>query len=352
MKKAVFLIFLVFAFTSCNRVLTFHMDVLRAGAFITPSDKSSILFVDNSGRQPEWFGHKLQLNYKYSRDTVFNTDSLSDFVLRSVSKQVLNKGFFSTVKICGRQDNKFRCNMNDKFLDATLLTPMQVTSLSDSAHVDILVSLDRMVIQSKTNIKPFNYLFMATRDVSLNTVWRIFDVKADTLLTQFQYNDSLYWEKYSTKSFDAVKNELPKLEERLPEIAEVLGERISPILSPHWESVSRPYFSSGSYRMLHAVDCIRQDDWEGAAILWKDEFDKGFGKSVYHAAMNMILYAEYLQNPNEALVWCEKAEKAMKDRSSRVTVYDRWLLESWKQILKVRSAEFEMLKIYLNDPKN
>jgi len=352
MKKAVFLLFVVLAFMSCNSVLTFRMDVLRSGVVIVPSGNSSILFVDNSGLQPQWFGHTLNLNSKYAKDTVFNTDSLSDLVLKSVSKAVLSKGFFSAVKICDRDENEFHKNMDDKFLDANILTPIQVLDLADSAHVDLLISLDRMIIQSKSNDQTFDLIFKATRDVSLNTVWRIFDVKVDTLLAQLQYNDSLFWEKYSTKSLDAVKKELPRMEETLPEIADVLGERISPILSPHWESVSRPYFSSGSYRMLYAVDCVRQNDWEGAAVLWKEEFNKGFGKSVYHAAMNMILYAEYLQDPNKALVWCEKADLAMRDHSSSVTAYDRWLLESWKKILRVRSAEFEMLKFLLNDPQN
>jgi len=351
MKKAVFFIFVAFVFFSCNNVLTFRMDILRPGAFVVPSDTCSILFVDNSGIQPKWFGHTLHLNSAYSKDTTLNTDSLSDLVLASVSKRVLDKGFFNTVKNCDRSQNKYVNNLGDKYLDAKSLSLKQVVGLSDSANVDILVSLDRMIIQSKSNVQNFSYVYKVTRDVSLNTVWRIFDVKADTLLSQFQYNDSLFWEKYSTKSLNTVKDELPKLEETLPEIADVLGERIALIISPHWESVSRPYFSSGGYRMLHAVDCVRLDDWEGAATLWKEEFEKGFGKSVYHAAMNMILYAEYQTNPKEALIWYEKAEKNMTDRSLGISVYDRWLLESWKQILRVRSAEYDWLKINFNSPK-
>jgi hypothetical protein len=352
MRKIIFLMFMAFTLASCNSVLIYQMDILRPGYFMVPSDTSSIILVDNSGIQPANVGHTYCIDSIYFKDTTFNTEPLSGILLESLLKNMSNKGFFQKEKLCKRDENKFKKKTYADFLESKMLKPQQIAELSDSGNIDVLVSLDRLILQSRTNVQTGDYLSRATRDVTINSIWRVFNVKADSLLSQFQYNDSLFWENYSYEDTISAEKKLPAMEETLPEIGTLLGEKLSLIMSPHWETVSRPYFSTGSFRMKFAVDCIRQNDWEGAAAWWKEEYVKGFGKSVYRAAMNMMLYAEFLHDPIEALGWCDRAIKAMSDCPFKVPAYDQWLLQDWKKVLLIRSADYEKFRVYFKDKWN
>ena len=349
MRKLFFSIVVAFTLTACNSVLRFQMDVLRPGCIVSPLDKNSILLIDNSGIQPSQIGHAFYENFIYVNDTVFETEPLSGFLLESVSGYLPQEGFYKNVGLCKRTENRYRSNSS--FAGASMFTPQQVKLVVDSGKVDLLVSLDRMLIKSKTNVYPSDYNFRSTRDVQVSTVWRVFDVKADSLLTEFQYKDSLYWECFSYRPDSALKK-LPDFQKMLPEIGDYIGDRVAWILGPHWEKVERLYFSTGSFRMKYAVDCVRRNDWEGAAALWREEFDKGFGRSVYRAAMNMMLYSEYLKDPNEALAWSKKVQKVISDFPFGATLYDQWLFLDWVESLRVRSKEFDALKIYFKGVKN
>ena len=344
-------VLMVVILSSCNSVLVYHMDVLRPGAFVASSDKNSILLADNSGIQPPQFGHVILESNRYKQDTSFQTKPLSGILLKSVSDYLWNEHCYKQISLCERKDNPFRKDGEEDFLHSGKLTAPQIKTLGKSGRVDLLVSLDRLVIFSKTNVRPYDVLFRATRDVAVNSVWRVFDVSTDSLLAQFQYNDSLYWEAFSNGPKSAMKA-LPPMEETLPEIGDVVGGHVYKFFGPYWESVARSYFSSGSFRMNYAADCVHQNDWEGAAALWKEEFVKGSGRSVYRAAINMMLYSEFSGDPNEALAWGKKAEEAMGKLKSGATVSDRLLYWAYLDSLRTRALEFEKLKVYFNGHLN
>ena len=344
MRKLLFPAILAFALSSCNSVLVCHMDVLSPGYFVTSPDKDSVLLVDNSGIQPSGLGHSVLELYRYKKDTSFNTEPLSGSLLKSVSENLLRQGSYNDVRICSRLQNGFARFKDFKL--ATLLTNPQVRALNDSVKAKLLISLDRLVVMSLTNVYPYEGAFRSTRDVKVNTVWSVIDLSPDSLVSHFQCNDSLYWEKFADNPSFAVA-ELPALEKCLPEIGDYVGGQVSRYLGVHWDTVDRYYFSSGSYRMKYAVDCLRNNDWEKAGALWKEEYERGFGRSVYRAAMNMMLYAEYTGNPMDALAWSVKAEDAIKRFALGPTEIDSYILEESKAVLQTRAADYEKLKMYL-----
>jgi len=327
------------------------MDVLRPAYSIVPTDNKSLLLIDNSGLQPTDFAHSYTEEGVYKSDTSFNTDTLSTLILESVSEIVSDQHFYDQVDVCDRKNNPFRKDRNRDYYEATMLTPSQIHELSDSGKVNVLVSLDQVIIQTKTNMSTNDYIYAATRDVKVYTAWSAFDVKADTLLSQFQYLDSLYWVNYDVKAHSAISR-LPGMESTLPEIGDVLAEKLAMIVSPYWETVNRVYYTSGSVRMKYAVDCLRNDDWEGAATLWREEFENGFGRSTYRAALNMMLYEEFVHTPDEALAWVAKVEKAMNECILGATDYDNWYFGRLKEFLQVRSIEYTKLKRFLVENQN
>ncbi|MCX6309611.1 MAG: hypothetical protein NTY32_12530, partial [Bacteroidia bacterium] len=89
-----------------------------------------------------------------------------------------------------------------------------------------------------------------------------------------------------------------------------------------------------------------------AAELWKTEYLKGFLRSKYRAAINMMFYEEVKGNPKEALAWEEKAEAAMLLCPLGGSEYDITMLELWKKTLEDRIKDFQKLKIYFDGNLN
>ncbi|MDD4922538.1 MAG: DUF6340 family protein [Bacteroidales bacterium] len=351
MRKLVKLLVSVFVtviFSSCNSFMVYHMDVLRPGVFVTSSDKKSVLLVDNTGIQPPDFGHAVFEYSRYIQNASFDTEKTSGYLLESVSENLLKENVYQQISISKRQDHDFKKNIDGAYLRSNSLTPALIKKLGDSGDFDLLISLDRLVLHSKTDVRPYEYMHRATRDIFVNSVWRVYDLGADTLLAQFQYNDSLFWENFAPGAKSAAKL-LPPMENTLQEIGEYVGEHVSPCFGPFWQSVDRQYFCTGSYRMTYAADLVRQNDWECAAVLWQEEFDKGFGRSVYRAAMNMMLYFDFSGNPKESLVWGKKAESVMEKFFSRPTPEDQLFYLNYSRLLQKRLVEVDQLKRYFKE---
>jgi hypothetical protein len=77
--------------------------------------------------------------------------------------------------------------------------------------------------------------------------------------------------------------------------------------------------------------------------LWQEEFDKGFGRSVYRSAMNMMLYYEYQDKPEEALIWGERAKTSFDSHFMHGSAWDRQVLSAYITYLQLRKEELSKL---------
>jgi len=336
-------LFFPFLLMSCHSALIYHMDILHPGGYTNFTQGSTVILVDNAAVQPANIGHIMSQDFIYKNDNVFSTESLSQDLLKSLSIKMTCENFYKQIQVSQNIENKLKKNATKSFLRATPLSKEQVKVLGNSSKSDVLISLDRLFVYSITNAQPYDDLVRATRDVIVNTVWRVYDLKADTLLKQFQLKDSLYWESFSPYSELALRA-LPVFKESLPEISDVVASHTSTLLGPYWESVERNYFCSGSFRMKVASDCLRSENWDKAAEYWHLEIQKGSGKSVYRAAMNLMLYFEFIGDSDTALLWAEKAGTYMSKNHSKVNPIDVELLKRWSVVLQKRSMENKMLK--------
>lgn len=337
--------------SSCSNMQVFRMEVLTPGFVVVPSQKGNIVMVDNTGMQPNNVGHLFQLNSKYAGDTAFNTKPLSGLLISSLSNYLLREGFYKRITPIFRDEMPTGKTGEEDYVRSARLSNAEIMKISQDTSVHLLFSLDRLLTKTTTNVYYTGETYAATRDVWVNTVWRIYDLDVDTLVTQFQYNDSLYWRKFSD-SPRMVSKMLPDMNEALPEIGDVVAEHLNKFLGPHWETEKREYFSSGGFRMKLAADLVRKEQMDAAAELWKEEFLKGFFRSRYRAAINMMLFEEVKGNPNDALVWEGKAEKALEECPIGGADNDVILLKHWKIVLKERIKDFQTLKIYFDGNLN
>ncbi len=350
-KGLLFILIITLLASSCSNVQLFRMEVLKPGYVVVPSQKTNIVLVDNTGIQPRDIGHVVKVSFKTIGDTAFNTEPLSGMLLNSLSKYLQKEGFYQKITPIYRNEMFPGKTGEDDFQRSARLSNSKIMEFSRDTSVHLLFSLDRLLTKTTTNTFYTGETFAATRDVWVNTVWRVYDLDVDTVVAQFQYNDSLYWKKLSPNSFVVTKS-LPEMDAVLPEIGDVVAENLHAFLGPHWVTEKREYFCSGSYRMTMAADLVRKNLIDQAAELWKIEFSKGFLRSKYRAAINMMLYEEVKGNPNEALLWEAKAETSMQECPMGGADYDVALLTQWKSILNDRLKEIQKLKIYFDGNLN
>lgn len=320
------------------------MEVLSPGYFMAPVGKKGVVFVDNTGKQPSEYGHTICKDGKYVSDTTFETSSLPFEVVNYMSAYLGNENYYKNVKVAPESWLKPSKNIPLGFLRPDPLNNEQKNAIRDSSDADLLISLDKLVISTKTDVKMIDSYFRSSRDVMVNSVWRIIDLNADTLCLQFQHNDSLYWERWDIAPTLALR-QLPGVEETIPEIADYVADNIYRIFGPYWKKINRNYYVTGGYRMSLAADRVLNNDWDGAAVIWQDEYNKGFGRSPYRAAMNMMLYYEYLDKPEEAVAWGEKAKLKMDKGIFKGNESDRQVLSAYIEYLNKRKVELSELNI-------
>ncbi len=351
MKKLVVLLLIIttFMLPSCRTMMVYRMEVLRPGYMDIPKGYKKVMLVDNAGRQLPEIGHKYYEFGRFVKDTSFVTDSLSTMVMSFLKSDLDNVGYYDEVNIASDLWLKSYKTEPMDFMRPDGLVNRQKDALRDSSDADYWISLDRLIVKTKTNERPYdNQYHFAVRDVVVNSVWRVTDAKADTVCLLFQHNDSIFWKRWANDEVNALRS-LPEFRSTLPEIADYVASRIYQIFGPYWDQIERFYYCSGSQRMILAVDCIRDDDWEGATGLWKDEYFKGFGKSVYRAAMNMMLYYETIDKPDEALEWASKAKDAMNKPFSKSTFTDWQVFNDYLTYLELRKEELIRLKAGIDD---
>lgn len=351
LKNALFLLIMLLLASSCTNMQLFKMDILQPGYIVVPSQKGNIVVVDNSAVQPNNAGHVVKVNFKTVGDTAFNTEPLSGFLISSLNNYLLKEGFYKQITPILRSQFVPGKTGEDDFLRSARLSNAQLIEISKDTSIHLLFSLDRLLTKTTTNTYFTGETFAAARDVWVNSVWRIYDLDVDTLIAQFQYNDSLYWIKYNVSAYSALRM-LPKMADVLPEIGDVVAEHLNKFMGPHWVTEAREYFSTGSYRMKMAADLVRKERIGSAAELWAVEFERGFMRTKYRAAINMMLYEEVMGNPVKAMKWVDKAAEAMRQCPIGASDYDQELLRRWKTGLKDRLVDFEKLKIYFDGTLN
>lgn len=334
--------------TSCKTMIDFDMEILHPGYLKTQSGIKDVLLVDNAGKQPSLSGHKYYEYGVFKNDTVQVTDSLSTYILDFVSSYLTDEGYFNNINVA--PSSWLRPTKTDSldFLRPDALNNFQKKVLRDSIDTGYLISLDRLIVKTKMNKVRYDInMQFGTRDVIVNSVWRVIDAKQDTLCLLFQHNDSLFWEKWASGDKNPVSL-IPDFKSTLPEIADYVALRVFRIFGPYWEKMQRSFYCNGSFRMNLAVDCIRDKNFDEAFALWKDEYEKGFGKSVYRAAMNIMIYYQYLDMPDEALLWAENAKLAI-DKAIFYDVGDKFLLDSSFEYIRQRKLELSMLNVKNGD---
>lgn len=295
MKKSIALITWVLGMllTACSSIQTISFDQLQAGDVSFPNEVRKVAIVNNMPViEPENTSRGV-ISPELEGDGKIATEHLAE--------NVANVNYFDQVIIC---DSAFRAT--DTVPRANVvLTKEEVDRLAEELGVDMILSFDRLNIQTRSGVIFYSDypLPVSSVDAVVSPVIRAYVPQRDKPLFAVAKQDTISWDASD-----------PQLSDKkiVAEASEYAAFMPIDHLLPHWNEVLRPYFDGGCVEMRDAGVCLRENDWDGARDLWQTAYEKRKGQQKMKAAFNLALYYEMKDDIARAKEWLRKAEELAK----------------------------------------
>ncbi len=221
----------------------------------------------------------------------------------TLAESIAKENYFDEVVIC---DSALRAN--DIHLRESALSQNEVKELTQKLNVDLLISLESILLRSKRTIRFASQLgsYWGAVDVKVYPVVRIYLPSRSGPMATLLSNDSIFWEEMGSEPY--VRSKLINDSLMIKEASEFAGTLPVKSLIPYWKTDLRCYFSGGTVSLRDAHSYIRDKNWEKAYEIWYKEFQSTKdSKKKMRFAHNITLYYELADKLHEAEEWATKA---------------------------------------------
>jgi len=325
----------VFLLTSCAGIQTLTIQTQEPAQVTLPTKVEKLLVVDNTANQPFDIGHtKMQLGRKQAEKVSVRTDSLSLIYTEALTQFLNEEGFYDIVML---HNEPMRAD--SEYWREDPIAPEKMQELKEASGADAVVSLDKLLIASDWEDlflqQGYPYSKMTGK---ISSTLRVYMPTQEGLIPTVQYIDSLYWEGFDISSDGMAYAEfvIPHAENALKELAIYAADKMTYVLTPHWITQERWYYTLGSSTMREAEAFAKQAKWEEAIAKWNDFYlstKKTIDKA--KAASNIAFGYEMLDDIESAHEWALMAEKLF-DASTTVNSLERKRISIYKNELERR----------------
>jgi hypothetical protein len=188
----------------------------------------------------------------------------------------------------------------------------QLDLLAQRERAEALISLEYYEIRDTISLSIDYMDFIAFRQVASRTVWRVYDLKLDSVLDEFIMRDTVDWISFGQTKDHALAN-LPEFVSALRIAGYNAGHRYSQRISPAWYAVPRFYHTAGGKAMKKAAQKAAAQDWIGASDIWENLAYQENSKAAARACFNMALVYEMEDLFIPALDWAVKSYLIKQD---------------------------------------
>ena len=325
-KLFLYLLIGAFLITSCAGIKTLTIQTQEPAQVTLPSNINKLLIVDNAVGQPSDIGHTKKKMRRTAEKVSVSTDSLSIIFTEALAQFLSEEGFFDVVML---HDKPMR---NDKeYWSEKPITPETMQELKKSTGADAIVSLDKILVASDWEDlfvqEGYPYAKMSGK-ISSNI--RVYLPTLDGQIPTVQYIDSLYWEGFDISDGKAFAEfVIPHAESALKELAIYAADKMTYVLTPHWITQERWYYTLPSSTVREAEAFADQAKWEEAIAKW-DSFYNSSKNKVDKAkiASNIAMGYEMLDDIVTAHEWVLIAEKLFQEGTTansierkRISIY-------------------------------
>lgn len=230
------------------------------------------------------------------------------------------------------------------------LTWNEIEDLCEEYKIDAIFSLafydtDTKVSYKATMMDIPNDLgvkvAVPAHELTLNTLvengWRVYDPYNNRIADELVFSDHVVSSGRGINPIKAYEAIIGRKEAVLYQ-SKSMGMNYAQRLLPYKHRVNRDYFVRGTGNFKIAQRRAQAGDWDGAAVLWKQETVNPDPKVAGRACYNMAISNEINGNLDEAMQWASKS----------YTEYNNNYALSYLNTLKYRARQKEVLNRQLS----
>lgn len=328
MSKIRFLLFFwggIFLFTSCVSLQTVSIDQLEPAKITFPAKFRKVLVVNN-----------VRSNNVDSSESILKGNG--KVATEALAQGIADANYFDEVIIC---DSALQ--MAGQSIRTAGLEPEEVVRLSDEFGVDMVVSLEELLLRMQKSLSYFPDFPLPEPvvDAHIKTVVCVYAPGEEKPMATALANDSIYW----------FLSQMSTSEERISEASELGAEQITLQLVPSWNTVQRYYYAGGSVDMRDAAVYVRQNQWEDAFSAWQRAQKQKSKKVRMRSAFNMSLYYELRDDIENAEKWLQQAETLLLEEKSEEELketLDYMLMAYYQEEIAKRKVSLQKLSIQMS----
>ncbi|WP_321518736.1 DUF6340 family protein [uncultured Bacteroides sp.] len=307
----IFPILLTLFVSSCVSIDQLSIDYLQPAKVNFPSTIKTVGILNNTITKNEKIIEEKRDSFNRLISNKATFQGNARITTESFAKNIVAANYFDQVIIC---DSALR--EKDHFPRDPELTGEEVKQLTSDLGVDILFSVEDIIIKTSKKSKNQDFLIHTTIDASVAPLIRVYIPTRTKPLLSAAPEDQIFWEGYG-KTLSEANNDLIKEDSLIKECSEFAGELPIKYLLPTWNTSNRYYYTSGSVELRDGAVLIRENSWDDALKLWQLANNQKSKKIQMRTAFNIALYYEMHDDIEKAVEWAEKANKIVLDKENK-----------------------------------
>ncbi len=342
MKKYIlYSILLSVLLVSCNSTNWLAINVQKPALVTLPLTVENIIVVNNSAVQPSDVGHK-DIYYTKESDVSVSSDSLNIILTQAFAQFLNEEGFFGNVIT-------YNIPLRDKkesFLSEIAVSNERIKQITDSTESNVLISLDRLIIQSKLRTSNIgNSLNSEKLTIDINANLRVYSPDGKMAYPLINYKDSVAWETISQNGIYFME-EIPSRREALKFAVLYAADKLVKMFAPYWEEQERWYYTDGTTEMKEASVKANANKWTEAALIWGNIYEKEKNSlKKARLASNIALANEMLDDLENAVTWINISFDTFSSVQQKGANEDAELTQLYKAELEQRVKDFKKLDL-------
>lgn len=305
----------------CEPLTSIQIETLEPAKIDFPGNFNKIIFIN--------------------ADTDINNDKKVDSVLYDMITSEMNLGFLQSIKTTASIDTldylylqgfpKNHLLYNDSVISWAYLE--YLSKKAGSADVFIILESIKISLSNESSVDYMAYptVYIKHREMAVNIKWSVYDLNQKIRLDDYNFTDTLYWEKIAYTEENALKA-MPSMEKNLREMSYFAAFDYGKRILPSWNRENRYYFQEGNKNFNKATQLIKhENDWNIAIDIWLEETNNKDRELASRACFNLALAYEIKGKFDLAIQW---ARESYRIKSKTKTQYYISILEARKRNFK------------------
>lgn len=322
MKKVLLSVYvwgLLVVLPACTTIQPFSYERLQAADVIFPEQVRNVGIVNC---MPQQDLDEKNLDYSLG---VFEGDG--KVATEALAMEIAETGYFDRVVIC----DSVLYPKNLVSDEGWSLGEENVDSLMETLGVNLLFAMEHVHAQLKEGSMFLPELMMEVpvMDGVVTPVVKVYALGRKAPLYTVNRTDTICWELSQELTYKQI----------IKDVSEYAAVVTVPNFIPHWEEQYRYYFDGGNVNMRDAGVYVRERNWEEAAVLWQELYEKKNGKIRIQAAYNLAVYYEMQDDMSRAKEYLDSASSLAKENSKEarmIELYQVHLADQMKQSQRLR----------------